>query len=146
MSRHRTALAFLFVPLISPVIGLVAYGVHTGAFPSFAVVRRLFLFFGVFAYILTAVFGLPAFLLLRGTFLGGKPLALVWGGLIGFITSLILLAIAPGFFISNPIEGYITYSLTGALSGLLFWMIATGGKAIQKSSASAAEMNGRGDR
>jgi hypothetical protein len=65
---------------------------------------------------------------------------LVWGGLIGFITSLILLAIAPGFFISNPIERYITYSLTGALSGLLFWMIATGGKAIQKSSASAAEI------
>jgi hypothetical protein len=140
MSRHRTALAFIVVPLISPIIGLVAYGVHTSALPSFAVVRRLFLFFGALAYFLTAVFGLPAFLLLRGTFLGGKLVALIWGGLIGFITSLILFAIAPGFFISNPIEGYITYSLTGALSGLLFWMIATRGKAIQKSSASVAEI------
>ena len=140
MIRHRIALAFLVVPLISPIMGLVAYGVHTSALPSFAVVRRLFLFFGLLAYTLTALFGLPAFLMLRRTFLGGKLLALIWGGVVGFVTSLILIAIAPGFFISNPIEGYITYSLTGALSGLLFWMIATRGKAIQKSSASAAEI------
>jgi len=140
MSRHRTALALIVVPLISPIMGLVAYGIHTSALPSLTVVRRLFLFFGLLAYALTAVFGLPAFLMLRGTFLGGKLPALIWGGWIGFVTSFVLFAIAPGFFISNPMEGYITYSLTGALSGLLFWLIATGGKAVPKTSTSSAEI------
>jgi|SRR6266850_4271315 len=140
MSRVRTTLAFLVVPVISPLMGLVAYGFHTSAFPSLGVVRRLFLFFGLLAYILTTIFGLPVFFLMRATFLGGKLVALVWGGLIGFVTSIILFALAPGFFISNQIEGWITYTLTGALSGLLFWIIADGGKAIQKPAGSGRNL------
>ena len=140
MSRCRTVLAFLIAPLLAPIMGLVAYGIHTSALPPVAAIRRLSLFFGLLAYALTAIFGLPAFFLMRATFLGGKLLASIWGGLVGFVTSFVLFAIAPGFFISNPAEGYITYSLTGTLSGFLFWMIATRGEAIQKSSTAVAEI------
>lgn len=134
MRGYRAVLAFLITPLIPLIAASVSYGLHTGTFPSIRAIRSIVIFYGILAYIVTAIFGIPAFLLLRSSHLGGKLSASVCGGLIGFTTGFVLFALVPGFFILNNIEGYITWTLTGAVSGLVFWIIGTGRKAAEEKT------------
>jgi hypothetical protein len=135
MGLLRTVLAFLVTPLISPLAGMLVYAFHSGGLPPAYAVRSSFKYYGVIAYVATAVFGLPALLLLRRSRLGGKLSAVVCGGLIALATAFALFELVPLFFTANNIEGYLTWSLTGAVSGLVFWLIAAGGKANISSSA-----------
>ncbi|HEU0144297.1 MAG TPA: hypothetical protein VFQ47_05890 [Nitrososphaera sp.] len=128
MSNYRTGFAFLIAPLVSPLAVLLIYGFKIGAFPSLQVFFGAFIYYGSLAYIGTAVFGLPVFLLLRSSWLAGKLLALASGGSIGFAVGFVLFALAPGFTAEEIIEGYLTYTLTGALTGVVFWVIATRGR------------------
>jgi hypothetical protein len=129
MGFLRTVLAVLVTPLISPLAGMLVYTFHRGGLPPAYAVRSSFKYYGVLAYVVTAVFGLPAFLLLRRSRFGGKLPAAACGGLMALAAAFALFELVPLFFTANNIEGYITWSLTGAASGLVFWLIAAGRKA-----------------
>lgn len=124
----RTVLAYLVTPLISPLAEILVVAFHRGALPPPFAVHRSFRYYGVLSYVMTAVLGVPAFLLLRRSRLGGKLSAAVCGGLIALITAVALFELVPLFFTTNNVEGYLTWSLTGAVSGLVFWLIAGGRK------------------
>lgn len=128
MSLLRTFLALLITPLLSPLAGLLVYAFHTGGLPRAFVVRSFFSYYGILAYVVTAVLGLPSFLLLRYSRFGGKLSAAVLGGLIAFATGFAAFELVPLLFTTNNVEGYITWTATGAVSGLLFWLIAAGGR------------------
>jgi hypothetical protein len=128
MGFLRTVLALLVTPLISPLAGLLVYAFHSGDLPPAFAVRSSFRYYGILAYVVMLIFGLPAFLLLRHSRFGGKLPATVFGGLIAFATSFTVFELVPLFFTANNVEGYITWSATGAVSGLLFWLIAVGRK------------------
>jgi hypothetical protein len=128
MGLLRTVLAYLLVPLICPLAQVLVTAFHRGGLPPSFAVRNAFRYLGVIAYVMTAVFGVPAFLLLRHSRLGGKLAAAVCGGLIALAAAVTLFELVPFFFTVNNVEGYITWALTGAVSGLAFWLIAGGGK------------------
>ena len=126
--QYRVVLAFLIAPLVVPVAGLLLYAAHAGAFPPVYAARGILKYSGLIAYTVTAIFGAPAYLLLRSSRFGGKLTASLYGGIIGLAISVILFALFPGFFIRDNTEGYIVYALTGAVTGLAFWVIASGGR------------------
>ena len=134
MRSYKVVLAFLITPLISLLAASVSYGFHTGTFPPIRAIRSIVIFYGIPAYIVTALFGVPAFLLLRSLHVGGKLPASVCGGIIGFTTGFVLFSLVPGFFIRDDVEGYITWSLTGAVSGLVFWVISTRRKPAEEKT------------
>jgi hypothetical protein len=132
MGFLRIVLAYIVTPLISPFSGMLVYALHHGGLPPPFAVHSSFRYYGVLAYVMTAVFGVPVFLLLRRSRFGGKLSAAVCGGLIALATALALFELVPLFFTVNNIEGYITWSLTGAVSGLVFWLIAGSGRATER--------------
>jgi hypothetical protein len=131
MRGYKTGLAFLVTPLIPLCAALASYGFNTGAFPPVRAIRGILIFYGPLAYIVTAVFGIPAFRLLRSSPVGGKLSAAVCGGVIALVTGFVLFALVPGFFVRDNGEGYIKWGITGAVSGLVFWVIATRRKAAE---------------
>jgi hypothetical protein len=135
MGFLRTILALLVTPLLSPLAGLLIYAIHSGGLPPAFIARSSFRYYGVLAYVVTAAFGVPAFLLLRRSRFGGKLSAAACGGIIALATAAALFALVPLFFTADNVEGYITWSLTGALSGLVFWVIAAGRKANERAAA-----------
>lgn len=128
MGFLRTVLAFLATPLISPLAGLLIYAFNSGGLPPSYAVRGSFKYYEALAYVLTAFFGIPAFLLLRHSRLGGKLSAALCGDIIALAAAIAVFALVPLFFTANNLKGYITWSLTGALSGIVFWLIAGGGR------------------
>src|ERR1044072_255265 len=122
----RTFLALLITPFIAPLAGLLVHILHRGGLPPAYVFRTSLKYYLIIAFVLTTIVGVPAFLLLRLLRFGGKLSAAVCGGLIAFATGYALFELVPYFFTTNNVEGYITWSLTGALSGLVLWVIATG--------------------
>lgn len=132
--RHRVVLALMIAPLVAPLAGLLLYAVHTGKFPPIYTVRTIVRFYGLIAYTVTALVGVPAYLLLRSSPLNRKLTALLLGGVCGFVIGMILFSLVPGFFIRDNVEGYIVFALTGAVCGLVFWMIASVGKADERSA------------
>ena len=119
---------------------MLLYAAHSGALPPLYAVRTIFKYYGFIAYTVVEIFGVPAYLLCRSSRFGGKLAASVYGGIVGFATSLILFALIPGFFSRDNTEGYIVYALTGAASGLVFWVIASGRKA--EGGMANADSNG----
>lgn len=130
MRGYRIGLAFLITPPVSPAAALLVFCILAGALPPGYAARRLVVFYGLLAYVLTALLGIPAFLLMRSSPLGGKVFASAFGGLVGLSAGVALFALVPGFFIRDNVEGYITWGLTGAVSGLVFWLISTSGKGL----------------
>jgi hypothetical protein len=128
MGFLRTVSAFLVTPLLSPLAAMLVYALHSGGLPTAFITRRSFRYYGVLAYVVTAVFGIPAYLLLRRLSFGGKLSAAACGGVIALAAGAALFELVPLFFTANNVEGYITWSLTGAVSGLVFWLIAGGGR------------------
>ena len=132
MGFLKIVLAFLITPLISPLAGMLVHAFHRGGLPPAFAIRSSFRYYGVLAYVVTAGLGIPAFLLLRRSRFGGKLSAAVCGGFIALAISYALFDLVPLFFTTNNVEGYITWSLTGAVSGLVFWVIAAGGKGNER--------------
>lgn len=129
MGFLRTVLAALVTPFIAPLAGLLVHMFHRGGPPPVYVFRTSLKYYLIIAFVLTTFVGVPAFLLLRRLPFGGKLSAAVCGGLIAFATGYALFELVPYFFTANNVEGYITWTLTGALSGLVFWVLATGREA-----------------
>ena len=123
--RHRVILALIIAPLIAPLAGLLLYTAHSGKFPPIYTVRTIFNYYGLIAYTVTALVGVPAYLLLRSSILNGKLTALLLGGVCGVAVGMILFSLVPGGFIRDNREGYAVFALTGAACGVVFWMIAS---------------------
>ncbi len=127
--RHRVVLALIIAPLVAPLAGLLVYAAHSGEFPPIYTVRTIFRYYGLIAYAVSALVAVPSHLLLRSSRHNRKLTALLFGGVCGLAIRLILFTLVPGFFISDNVEGYIVFALTGAAVGLVFWMIASGSTA-----------------
>lgn len=136
--RNRVIVALMIAPLVAPVAGLLVYAAHSGEFPPIYTVRTIFRYYGLIAYTVTALVGVPAYLVLRASPLNRKLTALLLGGVCGLAIGMILFSLVPGFFIRDNVEGYIVFSLTGALCGLVFWMIASVGKVDERSATSSS--------
>ena len=127
MNKRRVALAFLIAPLITPLTVLIGGSVYFGV-PPLKNVLTIFLHYGVFAYLVTAVFVAPVFFLLRTSRWRGKLGALLCGAAIWLVCGNVLLAFVPGARTGDFVKAGIFYAVVGALSGLVFWIISFGTK------------------
>src|SRR5688500_18632998 len=89
MRTARIIAAFLIAPLITPLLLLGLAQLKTEEF-DLVELQGIFIFFAMFAYAATILFGLPTFFLFRAQRWNNMLLYVLAGGLIGLIVSLIL--------------------------------------------------------
>jgi hypothetical protein len=126
MSSKRTILAFLIAPLITPLVFCASDLMFRSFGPKFPIPLAfdptLYVLIGVYAYLVTAVLGVPMYFLFCALRLRNMLLFALGGAVIGAIVSFIL-------FHSHPLLGFWTMVdrmgcvLAGALSALAFRMI-----------------------
>ena len=123
MRLRRIILAFLVAPLMTPVVFIVVDSVR-GLSHMPERILGYFLLYGPFAYLATAIFGIPAYFLFRALRWNNALLFVLGGAVIGLIVSFLLLNWHPaaGFFWFWFAEK-LWCTLAGALSALVFRMI-----------------------
>ena len=126
LTTGRTILAFLAAPLITPLVFLMVSLIWKVFSPNYPITLpfdlTLYLVIAVYAYVVTAIFGVPAFFVFRALRLSSAVLFAVAGALIGFAVSLILMH-------SHPLFGFwilldrAAFTLAGALSAFTFSLL-----------------------
>ena len=109
MKLGKLILAFLIAPLVTPLVIMSTSLLLEPPFPL-EEVGSWFIAVAVFAYLATAVFGIPAFLIYRWLKWTHPLLYVLGGGVIGAAVSIIL----------NRSAVSIIFVVAGALSGLVF--------------------------
>jgi hypothetical protein len=126
MAYGRVILALLLSPLMTPLIFLVVVFSRRGVMSPLSLVLAVFALYAPFAYLATAVLGIPAFLMFR--YLGWKnAFAFILGGMIiGFATALIVFQ----FFTDwSVLRGdYVWCAVAGGSSAFVFWVVLYGFK------------------
>ena len=119
MSRARIITAFLVAPLTTPVVLLGADHLKGTPF-NLETDLGLFVFVAGFAYMATALFGIPAFFIFRIKHWTNILLYVLVGGLVGLIVSVILDA---SFDVVN-VRFRLLYVVAGGSSALVFRMLS----------------------
>jgi hypothetical protein len=134
MNPARVIIAFGVAPLMTPIVLL---GVARGDGPPFSLKRdlALFVFVAGFAYVATALFGVPAFFLFRTKRWTNVFLYVFVGGLIGLAVSVVINQRVSFSFWDQ--EFRLRCMLAAALSALVFRMLS-GVNFNQKSSTPTA--------
>lgn len=126
MTYGRVILALLVSPLMTLLTFLVAVSSRRGVMPLSNLVPIVFVLYAPFAYLATAILGIPTFLVFRA--LGWKnPYAFILAGIIiGLATAFIVFQ----FFTAwSVLEGdYIWCAMAGGFSAFVFWGILYGFK------------------
>jgi hypothetical protein len=121
MRVARIIAAFLIAPLITPLVLLGVAQLKTQEFDLVGL-QGIFMFFAMFAYAATILFGIPAFFLFRAQRWNNMLLYVLAGGLIGLLVSLIL---NPRLSVDVPVlESRGLCVLGGASSALGFRLLS----------------------
>src|SRR3982750_2324390 len=113
MRHGRIILAFLIAPLMTPVVFIVAALVQ-GNFHMPEQILSYSQLYGLFAYLATAIFGIPAFFIYRALKWSNVFLFIMGGAVIGFIVSLFILESYPLEYFLQQLEGHLLCTLAGA--------------------------------
>jgi hypothetical protein len=126
MSSKRTILAFLVAPLMTPLVFCASDLMFRFFGPKYPIPiafdPTLYILIGVYAYLATAVFGVPMYFLFRALHLRNMLLFVVGGAVIGSIVSFILIHSYPLFGFWTMVDR-VGFALAGALSALAFRLI-----------------------
>lgn len=113
----RVILGFAIAPLVVP-IAYFLYSSINGRANGISELVGTLLTYGPYAYLFAALFGIPAFLLVRRSgYAGPLPYALA-AGLIGLMGASLL------FVVGLKIEGVLVGTLAGLLAGIVFYLVA----------------------
>lgn len=128
MNRGRIILAFLIAPLTTPLVFMLAT-LLDGTFNY-----SVFLPVGLFAYLATAIFGIPAYLLFRVLQWTNIFLFVLGGAVIGFIFS---------HFIFESYRFYERFLcvLAAGFSALVFRLILSDLNSVKVGASQQAEHN-----
>ena len=125
MTRVRTIAAFLFAPLMTPVV-IMAYDLFRHVLVDFRQVPFYFMTYGAFAYLATILFGIPALLLFRWLRWANVILFIVGGSLIGLVVSMFVMESYTVEYFMQRIGERTLCMVAGGLSALVFRMILLG--------------------
>lgn len=136
----RVPVAFLVAPLGAPVtMGLAVLSDNPGSLFQHPEVLAIYVgVTGAAAYVITLLFGLPLFLILRKGRWTSFWIAPVAGCIVPFVALLIFLA-SPALLSGPPppTSWVLLIALCGATVGTILWLIARPDRAAAPSSASA---------
>ena len=123
-STKRTILAFLIAPLMTPLFfGAyhLLYALFGPEYPiGFGFHPWIYAFIGVYAYLVTVVFGVPAFFIFRASGWTNVFSFVGVGAFIGFVVSLMTV------YNGASLMESVFFTLAGALSAFVFRVILFG--------------------
>src|SRR5437588_4991997 len=119
MTRARTIAAFLFAPLMTPIV-IMAYDLFRHVLLDFRQVPFYFMAYGAFAYVATLLFGIPALLLFRWLRWTNILLFIMGGAVIGLIVSMFVMEGYTLEYFMQRIGERMLCAAAGALSALTF--------------------------
>jgi hypothetical protein len=122
INGKKIFLAFLTAPLMTPFMFMVV-GFMDGNLSLPSDIPRYLVPYGVFAYLATILFGVPAFFLFRALRWSHTLLFVLGGAVIGFIVSFFILESYSAEVFWNTLGGRLWCALAGALSALVFRLI-----------------------
>ena len=139
-SKLRILAAFLFAPALAALALAIVQEGYDGPRPAWELLETTLFFAGFGAYPAIILFGVPAYLILRGriapTLLNCVIAGAVTAALPWILYSMVALA-GTGGTTNYGWLGFIgIVAGFGALGGLIFWLIASGGGTYPKTTRS----------
>jgi len=125
MTRSRTIIAFLVAPLMTPIV-IMAYDLSRHVLIDVQQVPSYFWIYGVFAYLATIIFGIPALLFFRWLRWTNVFLFVAGGALIGLLVSMFVMESYTVEYFLQRIGERTLCMVAGGLSALMFRFILLG--------------------
>jgi hypothetical protein len=122
MTRSRTIIAFLVAPLMTPIV-IMAYDLSRHVLID---APFYFLTYGVFAYLATIIFGIPALLFFRWLRWTNVILFVAGGAFIGLLVSMFVMESYTVEYFLQRIGERTLCMVAGGLSALMFRVILLG--------------------
>ena len=124
MTRFRTIAAFVVAPLMTPIV-IMAYDLSRHVLID---VPFYFLTYGLFAYLATIIFGIPALLLFRWFGWTNIFLFVAGGALIGLVVSMFVMEGYTVEYFMQRIGERTLCMVAGGLSALVFRLVLLGAR------------------
>jgi hypothetical protein len=125
MTRARTIAAFIFAPLITPLV-IICSDFSRGILVEVRQVPFYFVTYGAFAYLAMIGFGIPALFLYRWLHWTNIVLFFAGGALIGLLVSIFVTGSNSIYYFLHRLAEHMLCALAGGLSASVFRLILLG--------------------